>query len=106
MKTTILFAEPKNIIGVLEALKNESLEPGTRICLDAKMVKELTDTADKICVCRGIEELIWKSNFNTMGFLDLRESSNGWTRVSRINSGKTIFTEKPGVPTTQIIYIS
>ena len=106
MNTTFLFAEQKNIIGVLETLKNESLEPGTRICIDAKLVKELTETADKICVCMGIEEIIWKSNFNTMGFLDLRESSNGWTRVCRINSGKTIFTEKPGVPITRIIYIS
>ena len=106
MKTTHLFAEPKNIAGVLEVLKSESIEPGTRICMDAGLVKELTQTADKICTSQGLEEILWKSDFNTMGFVDLRESNNGWTRILRINSGEPVYTENKGVPASHVIYIS
>lgn len=104
MQQIILFAEQKNVAGMLESLKGEELE-NARIFIQDDLAKELVETADKICDFQVVKEILWKAKSGTMGFVDLVESKNGWSRVYRINSGTPLFTEKTRVSPSKIIYI-
>lgn len=105
MKTEFLFVEQRNVVGLMEALKNESLED-TRIFVEDKLAQELDYTADKACEFQSIRGITWMGKTKPMGFIDFDTRGKMWRRVCRINTGIPFFMDTPNLIPSKIIYIS
>ena len=102
MKTTFLFAEHKNLEGLVEALKGENLE-NAQVFINKAFIAELAQSAAKDCTVKGIKEII----FEPKVFIDYEiKASEYGNRIRRINIGesKNLFLDNNQTP-SQIIVV-
>ena len=104
MKTTFLFAEQKNLVGLINALKGENLED-VQVFISTELIDKLAESADRDCTVKNkIKEIIWEPK----SFIDYEiEECEYGHRVYRINMGesKNLFFDRNNQFPSQIIVI-
>ena len=104
MKTTFLFAEQKNLAGLVKTLKDENLE-NAHVFIDTAFIATLAESADRDCTVKDkIEEIIWEPK----SFIDYEiKTCEYGHRVYRINMGesKNLFFDNNNQSPSQIIVI-
>lgn len=104
---TFLFAEPENLVGLIESLKEENLE-NARVFIDPKMMDEISGSADKVTETKGIKEITWTGKDKPMGFIDYETNEYKLgIKIKRINlgDGKNLFLENTSQLTSKVIVV-